>query len=268
MTKKIFSFVDKIIITFCQDKNSLMNRFHIYSWRTSKHRKYVSDEQLCSSKYGVSNSELLEQFNKDNTVHNSINDNNNNQNVEVDKLTQELYTKMVPNNTQDAADICEYSEDEENSTIDSSSPQQVIDAEPEHISENEEENSTDKYQPVSLSPKSLVNGDASEMQALQDAVSTEIEPSQKAALLAKLSEIDNNADDEVDTSIGRFEVDVVRESPTHASPPNNITARKSNLMMELFGVSGLDKPLKTSLKTSSSSLNKSVKFKEDQISCD
>ena len=239
-----------------------MNRFHIYSWRTSKHRKYVSEEQLCSSRYGVNNSELLEHFHEDNVVRDNINDNNNNQSVEVDKVTQELYTKEVSKISQEADDICEYSDDEENSIpIDSSSPRQVTDAgvtEGEHSSENEE--------PVSVSTKSITNGNEEETQT---AVSTKIEPSKKAALLAKLSEIDNNADeDSVDMPTGRFEVDVVRESPTHASPPNDIAARKNHLMMELFGVSGLEKPLKTSLRTSTSSLNKSVKFKEDQFSCD
>ena len=254
-----------------------MNRFHIYSWRTSKHRKYVSEEHLCSSKYdgvNINNSDLLEHFNKDNVVRDNtdnINDNNNNQSVEVDKLTQELYSKEVPKSSQDADDVCEYSEDEENSLIDSSSPQQATDAgvtEHEHSSENEEDNLTGQCQPVYVSTKSVTHSNEEESKI---AVSTKIEPSKKAALLAKLSEIDNNADDDGVNipSDGRFEVDVVRESPTHASPPNDIAARKTNLMMELFGVSEPDKPLKTSLRTSSSSLNKSVKFKEeDQINCD
>lgn len=249
-----------------------MNRFHIYSWRTSKHRKYVSEEHLCSSKYGVNNSEVLEHFKEDNAVRDNINDNNNNQSVEVDKLTQELYSKEVSKSSQDADDICEYSEDDENSIIDSSSPQQATDAgvtgitEHEHSSENEEDNLTGICQQVQVSTKSVTNGNEEESKI---AVSTKIEPSKKAALLAKLSEIDNNADDDrVDMPTGRFEVDVVRESPTHSSPPNDIASRKSHLMMELFGVSGLDKPLKTSLRTSTSSLNKSVKFQEDQFNCD
>ena len=244
-----------------------MNRFHIYSWRTSKHRKYVSEEHLYSSKFGANSSDLLNQFREDNIV-DTINDKNNNQSVGVDKCEQALLYKQVSNNNQDAADICEYSDDEENSTTNSSIPQQDTDA--GHIenndpsSGNEEGSSTGQCHLVSVSTKSPAK-DENELPA----VSTKIEPSQKAALLAKLSEIDNNADDDVDTSTGRFEVNGVRESPTHASPPNNIAARKSNLMMELFGVSaGVDKPLKTSLRTSSSSLNKSVKFEDDQFSCD
>ena len=93
-----------------------MNRFHIYSWRTSKHRKYVSDEHLYSSKCGVNSSDLLNHFTKDNIV-DIINDKNNNQSVEVDKCEQALLYNQVLNNNQDAADICEYS-DEENSTTD------------------------------------------------------------------------------------------------------------------------------------------------------
>ena len=247
------------ILTFFKEKNSLMNRFHIYSWRTSKHRKYVSEEHLYSSKCGDNGSDLLNHFTKDNIV-DIINDKNNNQSVEVDKCEQALLYNQVLNNNQDAADdICEYSDDEDNSTSDSSSPQQDTNAghiENAPISDNKEEN---------YKTESHAKGDEKET---APAVSTKIEPSQKAALLAKLSEIDNNADDDVDTSTGRFEVNGVRESPTHASPPNNIAARKSNLMMELFGVSGQDKPLKTSLRTSTSSLNKSVKFEDDQSSCD
>ena len=229
-----------------------MNRFHIYSWRASKHRKYVSDEHLYSSKCGVNSSDLLNHFTKENIV-DIINDKNNNQSVEVDKCEQALLYNQVLNNNQDAADICEYS-DEENSTTDSSSVPQDTDAgniENASSAGNEEDNLT------AIPP---AKGDEKEMPA----VSTKIEPSQKAALLAKLSEIDNNDDDDdVDSSTGRFEVNGVRESPTHASPPNNIAARKSNLMMELFGVTGQDKPLKTSLRTSTSSLNKSVKFEDD-----
>ena len=240
----------------------MLNRFHIYSWRKSKHRKYLSEEHLFSS-------DLLEQFDK-NKTNNIDNDNNNNQksildllNQRVDKSVQESNNADVINHDQDDT-FCEYSDDEEHSEITSNPPIVTDEGNDIDIVDSREDNITDQLQSVSLSPKLLVD----EKETVKDGSVALIDPSQKAALLAKLSEIDNNEYVDNGDSIGRFQVDEVKESPTHASPPNNIAARKATLMMELFGGSGLTKPLKTSLKTSSSSLTKSVKFQEDQVSVD
>ena len=83
---------------------------------------------------------------------------------------------------------------------------------------------------------------------------------QKAALIAKLNEIDTYT--KTDDSL-TLKSDVVDSLiPTN----NNNVERKSNLMLELFGGGAQTpaKPLKTSMKTSSSNYTKSVKFYEEE----
>ena len=98
-----------------------------------------------------------------------------------------------------------------------------------------------------------------------------IDNTKKAALLAAMSEIDKDADNE--TSINRFEISKADDHMNYNE--NVLKERKSKLMDQLFGTGSVNhpitnnhlvsnqKPLKTSLKTSPSSSSKSVKFVED-----
>ena len=88
-----------------------------------------------------------------------------------------------------------------------------------------------------------------------------INDSQKAALIAKLNEIDTYTETEDSMTLKSDAV----ESLISTNNNNNVE-RKSNLMLELFGGGALTpaKPLKTSMKTSSSNYTKSVKFYEEE----
>ena len=87
-----------------------------------------------------------------------------------------------------------------------------------------------------------------------------INDSQKAALIAKLNEIDTYTETEDSLTLKSDVVDSL------ISTNNNNVERKSSLMLELFGGGALTpaKPLKTSMKTSSSNYTKSVKFYEEE----
>ena len=98
-----------------------------------------------------------------------------------------------------------------------------------------------------------------------------IDNTKKAALLAAMSEIDKDAENQ--TSMNRFQISKADDSISYNE--NHLKERKSKLMDQLFGTASVDqpitnlhlisnqKPLKTSLKTSPSSSSKSVKFLED-----
>ena len=106
-------------------------------------------------------------------------------------------------------------------------------------------------------------------------IQVNIDDAKKAALLAKLSEIDQNEEETVEPKT-RFSISQVDDSSfeyNNNAVPNDAVEKKANLMAELFGTSvaapGLisydGKPLKTSLKKSPSVLSKTVTFYEEQL---
>ena len=106
-------------------------------------------------------------------------------------------------------------------------------------------------------------------------IQVNIDDAKKAALLAKLSEIDQNEEETVEPK-NRFRISQVDDSSfeyNNNAVPNDAVEKKANLMAELFGTSvaapGLisydGKPLKTSLKKSPSVLSKTVTFYEEQL---
>ena len=106
-------------------------------------------------------------------------------------------------------------------------------------------------------------------------IQVHIDDAKKAALLAKLSEIDQNGEETVEPK-NRFRISQVDDSSfeyNNNAVPNDAVEKKANLMAELFGstvaapglISYDGKPLKTSLKKSPSVLSKTVTFYEEQL---
>ena len=281
---------------YFQEKNKLLNRFHIYSWKKSipilqKSAHSISTVNLSSTEKD-SFIETLE------SRLSTFKEKSTNSEQQVDQISEKPSVSNELMKKEDANGDCDNNVDDcdgeasgddsdaeaESSTSDeeSEASEAIDDREEEKVVEEEDMNTFQEKKDVSLSPREKIVDSMStaekvkiwlpQAQTTGRDIQISIDESQKVALLAKLNEIDS-----CDKAI--IEATENRQSSASVLEPNNNdnqVERKMNLMEELFGEKAIiprrkdtysigSRPLKTSLRTSPSASGptKSVKFVED-----
>jgi len=265
-----------------KEKNRLLSRLHIYSWRKTKdHRKYLSEEHLNTSmRMSDSVSVILvdkecqqEDFSRDDKITQEVGCNTENLNIDPQEYQDDINEDFESSIPIDSRHTEEDLKEESNVTLDDANQTDLhsiqssvsaaaatvphTDTLETQASNDLNHNISTKSQESSSSLKEMKENNVDDGSKIIKAV---INDYQKAALIAKLNEIDTYT--KTDDSL-TLKSDVVDSLiPTN----NNNVERKSNLMLELFGGGAQPpaKPLKTSMKTSSSNYTKSVKFYEEE----
>jgi len=265
-----------------KEKNRLLSRLHIYSWRKTKdHRKYLSEEHLNTSmRMSDSVSVILvdkecqqEDFSRDDKITQEVGCNTENLNIDPREYQDDINEDFESSIPIDSRHTEEDLKEESNVTLDDANQTDLhsiqssvsaaaatvphTDTLETQASNDLNHNISTKSQESSSSLKEMKQNNADDG---REEVKAVINDYQKAALIAKLNEIDTYT--KTDDSL-TLKSDVVDSLiPTN----NNNVERKSNLMLELFGGGAQTpaKPLKTSMKTSSSNYTKSVKFFEEE----
>ena len=206
--------------------------------------------------------------------------------------TEDEKVETNPINNADSEEFVNYSSSESEESDEESEASTAIKASNEELNKEidvtdgnvADKNASPSMRDVSLSPKERYSNQMSTIDKVnlwlplatgekgRRTIEVPIDNTKKAALLAAMSEIDKDAEN--NTLIDRFEVSKADLSYNE----NVLKERKSKLMDQLFGTTSDNqqitrdaslnlvsnqKPLKTSLKTSPSSSSKSVKFVED-----
>ena len=216
------------------------------------------------------------------------------QKPEIIDNTEDEKVETNPINNADSEEFVNYSSSESEESDEESEASTAIKASNEELNKEidvtdgnvADKNASPSMRDVSLSPKERYSNQMSTIDKVnlwlplatgekgRRTIEVPIDNTKKAALLAAMSEIDKDAEN--DTLINRFEVSKAEDSTSYNE--NVLKERKSKLMDQLFGTTSDNqpitqdaslhlvsnqKPLKTSLKTSPSSSSKSVKFVED-----
>ena len=214
------------------------------------------------------------------------------QKPEIIDNTEDEKVETNPINNADSEEFVNYSSSESEESDEESEASTAIKASNEELNKEidvtdgnvADKNASPSMRDVSLSPKERYSNQMSTIDKVnlwlplttgekgRRTIEVPIDNTKKAALLAAMSEIDKDAEN--NTLIDRFEVSKADLSYNE----NVLKERKSKLMDQLFGTTSDNqqitrdaslnlvsnqKPLKTSLKTSPSSSSKSVKFVED-----
>ena len=285
---------------YFQEKNKLLNRFHIYSWKKSPASLQKSVHSISTVNLSSTEKDSLIE-----TLESRLSKKSRDSEEQVDQIAEKpsvpvsnepMRQEEANGDCDNTADNCDgetsgndsATEAESTASDEESEASEAVDenVEEKAVEEKEDTNTFQEKKDVSLSPREKIVGSMStaekvkiwlpQAQTTGRDIQISIDESQKVALLAKLNEIDSDKG-AIEATEDRLLSSTSVPKPPSNNNNNHQVERKVNLMEQLFGEAAIlprqrkdtyslgSRPLKTSLRTSPSASGpaKSVKFVEE-----